>query len=86
VLTVNRILLSTQSRFNTIPPPRWELTLISHLLIAVSVRDARISRLEELDHQKAVALDEQRRRGERLAARIDQLEQQLAMPESRRAA
>jgi len=83
---VNRILLPIQSRFNTIPPPRWELTTISHLLIAVSVRDARISRLEELDYQKAVALDEQRRRGGRLAARIDQLERQLAMPERRRAA
>jgi len=44
------------------PPPRWNLKIISHLIIALQVCYARIAQLEELDHQKAVALDEQRRR------------------------
>lgn len=46
----------------------WEVTVISLLLVALQARDARIRRLEELDRQKAVYIDEQRRRAQRRAA------------------
>jgi hypothetical protein len=65
---VNRILPPDRTRSNKSSPSWWELTLIAHLLLAVKVRDARIARLEQLDYQKALALDEQRRRAERRAA------------------
>ena len=49
-------------------PPPWEVCLVSFLLVAIKARDRRIARLEELDYQKAVALDGIRRRAERRAA------------------
>lgn len=39
----------------------WEAELIPLLLIAIRLRDDRITRLEQLDRQKAAALDEMRR-------------------------
>ncbi|MDT5293164.1 MAG: hypothetical protein QOJ76_44 [Acidobacteriota bacterium] len=50
------------------PSARWELYVISLLVVRMQARDARIARLEQLDREKAIALDEQRRRGERRAA------------------
>lgn len=55
-------------------PPRparrapWELQIISYLCLWVQAQEARIKRLEQLDRQKAVALDEQRRQAGRRAA------------------
>jgi hypothetical protein len=49
-------------------PPPWDVYLIAILLVSIEARDRRIMRLEELDRQKAVALDEQRRRAGRRAA------------------
>jgi hypothetical protein len=63
------IVATDRARGNTFPPPAgWELHLISLLVVALQARDARIARLEQLDREKAVALDEQRKRGERRAA------------------
>lgn len=46
----------------------WELTVISYLCVLVRAQEARIRRLEQLDRQKALALDEQRRSAGRRAA------------------
>lgn len=54
-------------RANNLSAP-WELSVISLLFVALQARDARISRLEQFDRQKAVHIDEQRRRSERRAA------------------
>lgn len=53
-------------RANNLSAP-WELSVISLLLVALQARDARISRLEQFDRQKAVHIDEQRRQVERRA-------------------
>lgn len=54
-------------RTNTLSAP-WELSVISLLFVALQARDARISRLEQFDRQKALHIDEQRRRTERRGA------------------
>lgn len=46
----------------------WELQIIPLLCLLIQAQEARIERLEQLDHQKALALDEQRRRAGRRAA------------------
>lgn len=55
------------SRANRLSVP-WELSAISLLVVALQARDARISRLEQLNRSMALAVDEQRRRAERRAA------------------
>jgi hypothetical protein len=47
---------------NNSRPAPWEVALISYLVVLVRAQDARISLLEQLDRQKAVYIDEQRRR------------------------
>lgn len=46
----------------------WELEIIPLLCLLLQAQEARIRRLEQLDRQKAVALDEQRRSAGRRAA------------------
>lgn len=54
---------------NTSPtPPRWELSIISYLIVALEARDARIIRLEQLNRKASLALDEARRHELRRAA------------------
>jgi len=63
-----KILRSIDSGDKPLLPPRWEITFISYLLVAIQARDARIACLEQFDYQKAVALDDLRRRAERRVA------------------
>ena len=49
-------------------PPSWEVTRISLLVVALQAGDRRIRRLEELNHQAYVALDDLRRGARRRAA------------------
>jgi hypothetical protein len=66
---VNRIIPTRPARINAVPSPqRWELALLSRLLLALRARDDRIARLEELNRQLSVALDEERRSSGRRAA------------------
>jgi len=37
---MSRILQSVPTDSNSIPPPRWKLTFISYLLVAIQARDA----------------------------------------------
>lgn len=40
----------------------WEVVLISYLAMLIRAQESRIQRLEHFDRQKAVHIDEQRRR------------------------
>lgn len=63
------MLLPRPARDNgNLRPPRWDVYLIAILLVSIEARDYRIMRLEEFDRQKALALDEQRRRAQGRAA------------------
>ena len=56
-----------RSRANKLSAP-WEISVICLLTVALQARDARISRLEQLNHSMALAVDEQRRSAGRRGA------------------
>lgn len=64
---MNRLLLNHPAFNNNSRPAPWEVVLTSHLVVLILAQQARIGRLEQFDHQKAVYIDEQRRRSERRA-------------------
>ncbi len=65
---MDRLPLKHPAFNNNSRPAPWEVVLTSYLVALICAQEARIRRLEQFDHQKAVYLDEQRRHGERWVA------------------